>query len=143
MGVQVEEQIIEIINRETQAWDNQDIEKLMSLFHPDIVWPWPRTADSHDPMNWVLELGRFDYERWKKGWLDLFASHRLIHNKRKIQKIVVSREGDGAFAVVDVDTLWKRLDDGKDFHWKGRACKIYTKVNGVWKMIGHTGLLNY
>jgi hypothetical protein len=67
MGVQVEEQIIEIINRETQAWDNQDIEKLMSLFHPDMVWPWPRTANSHDPMNWVLELGRFDYERWKKG----------------------------------------------------------------------------
>ena len=66
-----------------------------------------------------------------------------MHNDRKIQKIVVSREGDGAFAVVDVDTLWRRLDNGDDFHWKGRACKIYTKVNAVWKMIGHTGLLQY
>lgn len=138
-----EEEIREIVNRETEAWDKQDIDKLMSLFHPDIVWPWPRTEDSHDPMDWVLELGRFDYDRWKKGWLDLFASHRLIHNNRKIQKIVISEEGDGAFAVVDVDTRWRRLDNGKDFHWKGRACKIYTKVNGVWKMIGHTGLLQY
>jgi ketosteroid isomerase-like protein len=83
----------------------------------------------------------------KKSWLDLFASHRLVHNKRRIQKIAVSKKGDRAFAVVDViDTLWTRLEDGKDFHWEGRACKIYTKVvNGVWKIIGHrhtdTGLL--
>jgi ketosteroid isomerase-like protein len=143
MNREVEEEIREIVNRETEAWDNQDIDKLMSLFHPDMVWPWPRTKNSHDPMDWVFELGRFDHERWKKGWLDLFTSHRLIHNNRRIQKIVVSKEGDGAFAVVDVDTLWRRLDNGNDFHWKGRACKIYTKVNGTWKIIGHTGLLQY
>jgi ketosteroid isomerase-like protein len=143
VSIAVKEEIREIVNRETEAWNNQNIEKLMSLFHPDMVWPWPRTESSHDPMDWVLELGRFDYDRWKKGWLDLFASHQLIYNNRKIQKIVVSKEGDGAFAVVDVDTLWRRLDNGKDFHWKGRACKIYTTVNGVWKMIGHTGLLQY
>jgi ketosteroid isomerase-like protein len=143
MNREVEEEIREIVNRETEAWDNQDIDKLMSLFHPDMVWPWPRTKNSHDPMDWVFELGRFDHERWKKGWLDLFASHRLIHNNRRIQKIVVSKEGDGAFAVVEVDTLWRRLDNGNDFHWKGRACKIYTKVIGTWKIIGHTGLLQY
>ena len=45
-----EEEIREIVNRETQAWDQQDINKLMSLFHPDMVWPWPRNDDSHDPM---------------------------------------------------------------------------------------------
>ncbi|AFU58082.1 putative cytochrome c biogenesis protein [Candidatus Nitrososphaera gargensis Ga9.2] len=70
-----------------------------------MVWPWPKTPSSHDPVDWVLELGRFDYQRWQKGWVDLFNSHRLVHNARKIQKIVVSKEGDGAFVVVDVDTL--------------------------------------
>lgn len=143
MSSTLEDEITEIVNRETDAWSHRDIDKLMSIFHPDMVWPWPRTENSHDPLDWVLELGRFDYDRWKKGWLDLFASHRLVHNNRKIQKIVISKEGDGAFAVVDVDTLWRRLDNGKDSHWKGRACKIYTKVDRAWKMIGHTGLLRY
>lgn len=87
MATAAEEQIREIINRESQAWDNQDLDKLMSLFHPDMVWPWPRTADSHDPIDWVLELGRFDYERWKKGWLDLFASHRLYITIEKSKKL--------------------------------------------------------
>jgi hypothetical protein len=41
----------------------------------------------------------------------------LVHNNnRKIVKIVVSKEGDDPFAVVDVDTLWKRISDRKDFH---------------------------
>jgi ketosteroid isomerase-like protein len=83
-------------------------------------------------------------KRWRKGWAELFASHRLVHNIRKIRKIVISKEGDGAFAVVDVDTLWSRISDGKDFHWHGRACKVYTKINdGQWKMISHTGLLKF
>jgi hypothetical protein len=34
-----------------------------------------------------------------------FISHSLVHNIRKIQKIVVSSDGDGAYAIVDVDTL--------------------------------------
>ena len=89
-----------------------------------------------------MELGRFDAERWRRGWRELFETHELIHNKRKIVKIVVSREKDGAFAVVDVDTLW-RDGSGRDFHWKGRACKIYTKAGGEWKLIAHTGLLDY
>jgi ketosteroid isomerase-like protein len=70
-----------------------------------------------------------------------FSHHRLIHNKRKIQKIVISKEGDGAFAVVDRDTFWRRISDGKDFRWNGRACKIYTKLDdGDWKMISQTAL---
>jgi ketosteroid isomerase-like protein len=139
----IESEIKEIVDRETQAWNQQDIDKLMSIFHPDMVCPWPRTPQSHDPVDWVFELGRFNYERWKKAWLELFASHRLVHDNRNVRKIVISKEGDGAFAVVDVDTLWRRISDGKDFHWHGRACKIYTKVNGQWKMISHTGLLEY
>jgi len=139
----IETQIIEIVNRETRGWDTQDVELLMTIFHPDMVWPWPKDAETHNPVAWVLELGRYNYERWKKGWQDLFDTHDLIHNKRKIIKIEVSKEGDGAFAVVDVDTLWRNKSTRKDFHWKGRACKVYTKIADEWKLIMHTGLLEY
>ncbi len=54
----------------------------------------------------------------------------------------MSAEGDGAFAVVDVDTLWRDAA-GRVQHWKGRACKVYSKVGGGWKMTMHTGLLDY
>jgi ketosteroid isomerase-like protein len=138
------DEIKEIVNRETQGWNNQDLDLLMSIFHPDMVWPWPRTSQSHDPEDWIFELGRFDNERWRNNWRNLFDKYYLVHNNRIIKKIVISNEGDGAFAVVDVDTLWRNKKDGKDFYWYGRACKIYTKLkNGQWKMISHTGLLKY
>ncbi|MFZ5515933.1 MAG: YybH family protein [Candidatus Zhuqueibacterota bacterium] len=137
-----EEEIREIVNRETRAWDTQDIQLLMSIFHPDMVWPWPATPGSHDPMDWIFWAGRYNAERWSRNWQQMFDTHDLIHNRREIKKIVITEEKDGAFAVVDVDTLW-RDRDGKDFHWKGRACKVYSKVNGEWKMTMHTGLLDY
>ncbi|MEE9573581.1 MAG: DUF4440 domain-containing protein [Candidatus Neomarinimicrobiota bacterium] len=139
----IKHQIEEIVNRETEAWNTQDIDLLMTIFHPDMVWPWPKDSKSHNPVDWVMELGRYDYKRWKQGWQDLFATHDLIHNNRKIIKIEISKEGDGAFAVVDVDTLWRNKSTGNDFHWKGRACKVYTKMADEWKLIMHTGLLNY
>ena len=135
-------EIEEIIDRETRAWDTQDLDLLMTVFHPDMVWPWPPTPQAHDPLAWVLDWGRFDDERWRKGWAELFDAHKLIHNQRHTRKIVLSEQGDGAFAVVDVDTLW-RDEAGHDFHWLGRACKIYTRVGGEWKMIAQTGLLDY
>ncbi|NHK31333.1 MAG: nuclear transport factor 2 family protein [Asgard group archaeon] len=135
-------EIEEIINRETRAWDTQDIELLMTIFHPDMVWPWPKNPQSHDPMEWIIPWGRFDYERWKKGWQELFDTHKLVHNKREIKKIDISKEEDGAFAVVDIDTLWKD-EKGKENHWKGRVCKVYTKCNDEWKLIMHTGVLDY
>ena len=131
-----------MVHRETRAWDTQDLDLLMSLFHPDMVWPWPPHPLAHDPADWVLELGRFDYQRWRAGWQRLFETHRLLHNRRTIQKIVVSREGDGAFAVVDIDTLW-RDDCGNHNPWKGRVCKVYTRVSEGWKLIMHTGVLDY
>jgi hypothetical protein len=109
------DEIVEIVNRETRAWDTKDTELLISVFHPDMVWPWPSTSYSHDPMNWVLELGRYDRARWKDGWQKLFDTHDLVHNRRQIRRIEISKQGDGAFAVVDVDTLW-RDHHGKDFH---------------------------
>jgi methylmalonyl-CoA epimerase len=138
----VKDEIEEIVNRETRAWDRKDVQLLMTVLHPDMVWPFPRTAQSHDPMDWVMVLGRYDRERWRKGWQELFDTHRLVHNRREIKKIEVSEQGDGAFAVVDVDTLW-RDSNGTDFHWQGRACKIYSKVGHEWKMTMQTGLLQY
>jgi len=78
----------------------------VSLFHPDNVWPWPPSSAAHDPIEWLMPLGRFDRERWKHSWQELFDTHDLVHNNRKIRRIAVSGQGDGAFAVVDVDTLW-------------------------------------
>ena len=123
----VKKQIEEIVNRETRAWDTQDVDLLMTVFHQDMAWPWLRTPHSHDPMDWVIEWGRYDYERWKNGWQKLFDTHRLAFNRREIKKIEVSNEGDGAFAVVDIDTLW--IDaDGAENRWLGRVCKVYSRV---------------
>jgi hypothetical protein len=135
-------EIVEIVDRETKAWDTQDTRLLITLFHPDMVWPWPKTPQSHDPMEWEMLLGKFDKNRWSQGWQELFDNFELVHNKREIKKIVVSAENDGAFAVVDIDTLW--IDKiGNQNHWKGRVCKVYSKVGNEWKMTMHTGVLEY
>jgi len=139
----LEAEIEEIVNRETRAWDTQDVALLLTVFHPDMVWPWPPDARSHDPATWIFWAGRYDYERWRANWQELFDTHELVHNRREIVKIVLTVEGDGAFAVVDVDTLWRDRRDRRDFPWQGRACKVYSKVEGHWKMTFQTGLLDY
>jgi hypothetical protein len=138
-----EDAIREIVDRETRAWDTQDVELLLSIFHPDFVWPWPPHADAHDPLEWEWGMGRFDLARWRTVYTDFFAAHELVHNRRRTLRISLSAERDGGFAVVDVDTLWRRRDDGSDAHWKGRACKVYTLLRGDWKLTMHTGLLSY
>lgn len=138
----VESEIEEMVARETRAWDAQDADLLMTLFHPDMVWPWPPDAHSHDPATWIMVLGRYDRERWRRGFQELFDTHRLAHNRRELVKIVVSEEGDGAFAVVDIDTLW--IDaGGREERWLGRVCKVYSRVGDEWKMTMHTGVLDY
>jgi ketosteroid isomerase-like protein len=99
--IKVEEEITAMVDAETAAWNARDAEALVSLFHPDAVWPWPPNADAHDPMTWVLPFGRFNEERWKRSWQELFETHDLVHNDRKTLRVVVSEQGDGAFAVVD------------------------------------------
>jgi ketosteroid isomerase-like protein len=141
--VSLEDEIQALVDRETSAWDRQDAEALVSLFHPDMVWPWPPDARAHDPASWVFPQGRYDRSRWKAGWQQLFDTHELVHNRRRTLRIVVSSEGDGAFAVVDVDTLWKNRSTGDLAPWKGRACKGYTKMGERWLLIFHTGLLDY
>lgn len=54
--IKEELEIIEIVNRESRAWDTQDVNLLLSIFHSDMVWPWPRTPQSHDPMDWEMTM---------------------------------------------------------------------------------------
>jgi hypothetical protein len=138
----IRNEIKEIVDRETRAWDTKNVELLLTIFHPDMVWPWPRDSKAHDPINWKIGFGRFNEERWTKNWQSIFIENKLVHNTRKIMKIEVSNEGDGAFAVVDIDTLW-RDKEGNESHWKGRVCKVYSKVGDKWLMTMHTGVLEY
>ena len=138
----IEDEIREMVNRETRAWDARDAEALADLFHPDMVWPWPPDARAHDPAEWIFVLGRYDRERWRRSWQELFDHFRLARNRREIKKILVTPEGDGALAVVDIDTLWV-APDGTEDRWKGRVCKVYSKVGDEWKMTMHTGVLDY
>jgi len=134
-----ENEIEEIVERETRAWDTQDIDLLMTIWHPDMVWPWPGPDNSPDPVTWNLTHGRFDHERWSSGWKELFATCELVHNRRALVRIEMSPQGDGSFAIVDIDTLW-RDHEGNESHWRGRTCKIYTKLqSGEWKMITQLG----
>lgn len=131
-----------IVDRETSAWDSQDVELLLSIFHPDMVWPWPKRNCDHDPMNWVMVMGKFNYQRWEKFFREFFQKNTLVHDTRDTRRIRVSQEGDGAFAVVDIDTLWVDTDGNRD-HWIGRVCKVYAKTEDGWKMTMHTGVLTY
>jgi hypothetical protein len=86
---------------------------------------------------------RIDLPRWKRSWQNLFDTHDLVHNIRETLRVEISDQGDGAFAVVDVDMLWRDQTSNQLSHWKGRACKVYTKVNERWRFLFQTGLLNY
>jgi ketosteroid isomerase-like protein len=137
-------QIQALVDLETKGWDTKNPDLFLSMIHPDMAWPWPPTGDSHDPVEWVFVLGRFNKERWRGHWQDLFDTHDLVHNCRETVKIEISDELDAAFAVVDIDTLWRHKKTGMDNHWKGRICKIYTKLPaGEWKFIFQTGAMNY
>lgn len=140
----IKAQIQALVDYETEGWNTKNVDLFLSLIHPDMVWPWPPHPDAHDPVEWVFELGRFDRERWRKNWQNLFDNYDLIHNNRRTIKIEVSKEYDAAFAVVDIDTHWRHKVTKEDFPWKGRVCKIYTKMpNGEWKIIFQTGALRY
>ena len=136
--------IQQMVDLETMGWNTKNPDLFLSMIHPDMVWPWPPTADAHDPVDWVFVLGRFDRERWRKNWQGIFDSHDLMRNRRDTVKIEVSDEQDAAFAVVDIDTLWRHKATNEDFHWKGRVCKIYTRLpTGEWKFYFQTGALNF
>jgi SnoaL-like domain len=136
--------IREIVDRETRAWDTQDVGLLLSVFHPDMIWPWPRTYKSVDPVDWRLVMGRFDTDRWRSSYEDLFSRYELVRNRRTIVKVEISAEGDGAIAVVDIDTLWRERSTGDESnHWLGRTCKAYALTSTGWKMTMQVGALQY
>jgi hypothetical protein len=141
--IEIIEEIIEIVNRETKAWNEKDLNLLLGIFHPDMVWVWPKTADSHDPADWETFMGRFDETRWGEVYSKMFSEYNLVHNNRSIVRVELTKEQDGAFAVVDIDTLWKSKKDKTAMHWLGRTCKTYVKTPGGWKMIAQTGTLKY
>jgi uncharacterized protein DUF4440 len=138
-----EDAIRDMVDRETHAWDRLDADALVGIFHPDMVWAWPPDATAHDPATWVWGMGRFDAPRWRAEWAELFEQHELVHNRRRTVRVSVTPQADGGFAVVDVDTLWRRRSDGAEMRWRGRACKSYSLCDGEWKLIAHTGLLDY
>jgi uncharacterized protein (TIGR02246 family) len=43
------EQIRSLVDTETAAWNARDADALVSLFHPDTVWPWPPHAAAAVP----------------------------------------------------------------------------------------------
>ena len=136
--------IRDLVDRETAAWDRQDADALVELFHPDMVWPWPAHERGHDPATWIMPMGRFDAVRWRATWQELFDTHELVHNRRTTQRVAVTEQGDGGFAVVDIDTKWRNRADGVEQHWCGRVCKVYTRLaDGSWKLVMHTGVLVY
>lgn len=104
MSDNVKQHIQTLIDLETEGWNTKNPDLFLSMIHPDMVWPWPPKADSHDPVDWVFVLGQFDREQWRKNWQDIFDSYDLIHNRRDTVKIEVSKDEDAAFAVVDIDT---------------------------------------
>jgi len=108
-------QIQALVDYETEGWNTKNIDSFLSIIHPDMVWPWPPHADAHDPAEWVFEFGHFNRERWRNNWQSLFDNYDLIHNNRKTVKIEVTKEGDGAFAVVDIDAHWSHKVTGRFF----------------------------
>ena len=70
-----QQDIKEIVDRETEAWNNKETQRLLSIFHPDMVWLWPKTSDSHDPVDWIFELGRFDIKDGKKSMKSFCISY--------------------------------------------------------------------
>ena len=132
------QQIRLILEDETRAWDEGNVALLLSIFHPDAVWVWPQTHGSMDPLDWEMTVGRFNAERWTKGWSRILSCD-ILRNQRHVHRIEVSPEGDGAVAVVDVDTEW-RNPNGSLVRWAGRTVKFYAKAGDAWKLIAHTGL---
>lgn len=137
----IENEIKEIIDRETKAWSERSTELLLSIFHPDMVWVWPTDSKNLDPTSWDLPQGKFDYGRYFKIYTAWFLKFDLIKNERKTQNISISTEGDAAFAVVDTDTLW-RSKSGEESHWLGRTGKTYVKTPEGWKMINQVGVFD-
>lgn len=53
-AMSAEAEIQDMVDRETRVRDAGDAGALVDLSHPDMVWPWPRDGDSHEPVDGVF-----------------------------------------------------------------------------------------
>jgi len=121
MSDTVKKQIQALIDRETLGLNTKNPDLFLDLIHPDMVWPWPCTPCDHDPVRWKFVLGRYNKERWRQYFQAIFDNFDLVHNYRDTIKIEVSVEEDAAFAVVDIDSLWRDKQTKKDKISLGRV----------------------
>jgi hypothetical protein len=144
MSDSVKKQIQALIDREALGLTTKNPDLFLDMIHPDMVWPWPRTSRDHDPVRWKFVLGRFNKERWRQNFHAIFDNYDLVRNHRNTVEIEVSVEDDAAFAVMDIDCLWRDKATKQDIQWKGRVCKFYTRTTGGdWKFILLAGPLDY
>ena len=151
MKVDRSEEIKEIVERESRAFEMADAKLMLTIYHPDMVWAWPPHAKAHDPMEWIMRVGRFDYDRWLHLTQLFMDTHKLIQNERAIKKILMSDEQVGALAVGDINTVFEQSPDeespwsdgGGRLEVKGRAAKIYTTVGDEWKLLYQPGTMHY
>ena len=54
MKVDRSEEIKEIVERESRAFETADAKLMLTIYHPDMVWAWPPHAKAHDPMEWLI-----------------------------------------------------------------------------------------
>lgn len=139
----IKKEIQKMVDRETKAWNTEDVSLLLSIFHPDMAWPFPPGGQCHDPETWIWVLPQFDKGSWGKIYRDQFKEFDIGANNRVTRSISVAPGGKAAMAVVDVDTYWHNVVGGPDMHWHGRAAKLFSFVRGEWKLIAHPGLLEY
>lgn len=57
-------EIRKMVDKETLAWNTKDVSLLISLFHPDMVWPFPAHDNTHHPQDWIFNLLIFYNTLW-------------------------------------------------------------------------------
>ena len=109
----------------------------------------------------ATEVGADDYIQKPFNRSELLSRIKMVISRTKIQsernplsglpgnvaiesniRRSLAKKSPVAFAVVDIDTLWIDHTNNRN-HWKGRVCKVYTRMGQEWKMIMHTGILTY
>jgi hypothetical protein len=109
-GMGLEAAIREIIDRRDTGLGTL----LLSVFRPDMVWAWPATYTSTTLSSGVSHwAGSMLSAGSGRGHCSTIAARRC--------RIEISAQGDGAFAVVDIDTLWRNDTTGAEDHLLGRT----------------------
>jgi len=119
MSDTMKKEIQALIDGETLGLNTKNPDLFLDMIHSDMVWPWPPTPRDHHPVRWKFVVGRFNKERWRQYFQALFDHYDLVHNHRETIKVEVSLEEDAAFAIMDVDSLWRDKDSKQEIHWEG------------------------